>query len=153
MRTVICGIGNSMKGDDSIGPGVINALNNELEQGNGNLNTENVMLLDCGTAPENFIGKITWFDPERVVIVDAVDMGKEPGTVEVIDTGKIIGDRVSTHKLPLSMFVEYLRDMFRKSLDITFIGAQPDGTAFSTPISQSGERAVDEIKKKILRMV
>jgi len=150
MRTVVCGIGNKIKGDDGIGPAVIEKLNEEMEE--GNIDPEEVMLIDCGTAPENFIGKITWFDPDKIVIVDAADTGTEPGTVSVIDRGRIVGDRISTHKLPLTMFISYLKDMFRQSLDIKFIGVQPDGTAMGSPMSQSGERAVEEIKKKILSM-
>jgi len=151
MRIVVCGVGNKMKGDDGIGPAVIEGLKTEMEK--GNIDSEEVMLLDCGTAPENFLGKITWFDPERVVIIDAVHMEKEPGTVDIIKTGKIIGDRVSTHNLPLSMFIKYLRDMFRKSLNIVFIGAQPDGTGFDSGLTESGKRAVDEIKKRVKVMV
>jgi len=147
MKTVVCGIGNSMKGDDGIGPAVIEKLKKE------NLNPEDVMLIDCGTAPENFLGRITWFDPARVIIVDAVDMGREPGTVETINTGSIIGDRVSTHNLPLSMFVSYLKDMFRNSLDIVFIGAQPNQTGFGLSMSEKGRLAVDEIKGRLMGML
>ncbi len=150
MRTVVCGVGNAMKGDDGIGPAVISELKKELDT---KLDPEELMLLDCGTAPENFIGKITWFDPERVVIVDAADTGSEPGTVSVIDTGQIVGERISTHNLPLDMFVKYLRDMFRNSLEVVFIGAQPNGSVFGNPLSEDGHRAVQEIKRRVMELL
>jgi hydrogenase 3 maturation protease len=67
-KTLILGIGNSMKQDDGVGPTVISKLkikNEKLKM--------NVKLLDGGMAPENYTGKIKQLKPDTLIIIDAVD--------------------------------------------------------------------------------
>ncbi|MHC4647512.1 MAG: hydrogenase maturation protease, partial [Planctomycetota bacterium] len=71
-RTVIVGIGNTLKGDDGAGPLICEHLSA------AGVSAE---LIDAGTVPENYIQPIIRKAPENLVIVDAMEFGASPGTV------------------------------------------------------------------------
>ncbi|UCG95040.1 MAG: hydrogenase maturation protease [archaeon] len=130
---LIIGVGNDMRGDDAFGPLVIQELRRTGTQAT----------LWSGGAPENFIGKIR--EPvETLVILDTAYLGKEPGTVEIIDPDKIKG-HVSTHKLPLSLLIKTLRP--EKTY---FIAAQPLSSSFGVEPSPEILRAVERAKEIVL---
>ena len=137
MKTLICGIGSRLRADDGIGPFVIDILHKEA------LGFD-VILLDCGNAPESFLGRIEQEKPERIIIIDAVELGRPPGTVQLIDTGSITGDAHSTHKLPLGIFLHYLKPL---GADIVFIGVQPKSIAVGGKMSNECMPAVAKIKR------
>lgn len=133
---LVLGVGNEMRGDDAFGPLVIK----ELEKMNLDVT------LWAGEAPENFVGKIK--EPvEKLIILDTAQLGKEPGTIEMIDPVRIKG-HVSTHKLPLSLLINQL-----KPQKTYFIAAQPKSTEFGAKPSKEILEAVEkakEIAEKIL---
>lgn len=145
MKTVICGIGNRARGDDGVGPVVIEELN---KQNPG----KDILLIDCETAPENFTGMIKKFKPGRVMIIDAVDMKEEPGTVRRIDVNKIKGKLLSTHKLSILLFIQYLKKSMSK-LEIIFLGIQPKQAGFSREMSKECRDAVEKTNRVILEMI
>ena len=138
MKCVVCGVGNRLRGDDACGPVVVD----ELVQRFGSCS--DLLFVDCGSAPENFLDKVVGFGASKVIVVDAVEIGAEPGVVEVVDTARIKGFLHSTHQLPLSLFVEYLqRDA---GLEVVFVGVQPESVGFGCELS-------DACKKGVLRAV
>jgi len=133
---LLIGIGNSFGGDDFIGSWVAR-----------NFEAEGWLSMDCGTVPENFTSEIRRLKPERVVIVDAADMGLEPGEIRIIDEGKIDEFTVSTHSIPLSVFVGYLREFVE---EVIIIGIQPkkfEGNP-SEEVKRAGKRLIDILKEK-----
>ena len=140
MKTIICGIGSALRGDDGIGPEIIKELRKENLDGN-------IRLLDCGNAPEGFLGKIEKLAPGRIIIIDAVDMGKEPGSIGRITTERIRGDRLSTHKLPLTLFLEYLKNL---GAEIVFIGVQPKSAGFGEAMSPECRGALEGVRRTVL---
>ncbi|NJE01669.1 hydrogenase 3 maturation endopeptidase HyCI [Thermococcus sp. JdF3] len=115
-RVVVCGIGNEVRGDDAFGVIVAEKLK-EL------VNNPNVLILNCGEVPESYTGKITKFEPDLVVFVDAVDFGGEHGEVIIADPEGTLGEAVSTHSLPLRVLVGYLKT--RLNAEFVLIGCQP----------------------------
>lgn len=136
---VVCGIGNSTRGDDGCGPYVVQRL---MEKGCS------FHLIDCGVAPENFTGKIKSLNPSKVVIVDAVDFGADAGHYEVIGTDRIKGLLISTHRLPVSLFIEFLEKEIGCSVE--FIGIQPKELGFGYPMSSECVFGCDKIVGMIL---
>ena len=126
MRTAVCGIGNRIRGDDGIGPEVIDSLRNELED-------DNVLLLDCESTPESVLGELQDFAPDKLILVDAVDLGKKPGRIGLVDIHSIKKAAMSTHKLPISMFIDYLQT--RMKFKLLFIGIQPKQTELNRGMS------------------
>ena len=62
-KIIILGIGNESKGDDGVGPYIIKRL--KIFNKNPNL-----VLIDAGVVPENYIQKIINFNPETIIIID-----------------------------------------------------------------------------------
>ncbi|NJE09772.1 hydrogenase 3 maturation endopeptidase HyCI [Thermococcus sp. MAR1] len=115
-RVVVCGIGNEVRGDDAFGVLVAERLK-EL------VSNPNVLILNCGEVPESYTGKITKFEPDLVVFVDAVDFGGEHGEVILADPEGTLGEAVSTHSLPLKVLVGYLKT--RLNAEFVLVGCQP----------------------------
>lgn len=141
LKTVVCGIGNRMRGDDAVGPLVIDELRGKTD----------AMLIDCGESPESYTGKIEKAKPGRIIIVDAVDMEKPPGTISAIDVMKIKGVVMSTHNIPMTLFLEYIQT--RVKSEIVFIGIQPERIAFNRKPSLSCRKAVPRAAVKIQKLI
>ena len=93
---LVLGVGNEMMGDDAFGPLVVKELEGKTKA-----------KLWSGSNPENYIGKIK--KPlEKLVILDAAYMKKEPGSVKIIEPREIRERTISTHKIPLSMVMRQL---------------------------------------------
>ncbi|MBW6461675.1 MAG: hydrogenase maturation peptidase HycI [DPANN group archaeon] len=141
---VVCGIGNSTRGDDACGPYVVEKMS-EADVG------DRFYLIDCGVAPENFIGVIKKINPEKVIIVDAVDFEKVPGTYEVVDIDRIKGQMMSTHKLPISLFIEFIQKDI--GCEVEFIGIQPKCLGFGEDMSYECVCGCEGIVSMILESV
>jgi hydrogenase 3 maturation protease len=144
MRTVVCGIGNRMRGDDAAGPMVIDELNKTLDD-------NNILLLDCEHFPESFIKRILDFRPEKIILVDTADFGEKPGTFRKIDIDSVKKQSLSTHRLPLTLLVNYLKS--RIDFKLIFLGIQPKQRGFSNPVSGECKRAVKKLSKEIAETV
>ena len=140
-KTVVCGIGNRMRGDDGMGPMIIDKLKSQTDAD----------LFDCGEAPESFLGKIEKLKPEKIIILDAVQMDKSPGTVEIIDTKKIKGVVMSSHNIPMTLFLEYLEN--RIKCQIVFVGIQPKQIEFNQEMSPECKKGISDATIEVLKLI
>jgi hydrogenase 3 maturation protease len=125
---LVLGVGNVGRGDDGIGPYVISRLRTRNK-------------LDCGSAPENFTGRIRALSPDVILIVDAVDFGAAPGDHILTEAEKAGGLILSTHSLPLSLFC-----MMFPGTPVYLIGIQPASfTKMGEKIRATGERLASEL--------
>jgi hydrogenase 3 maturation protease len=138
-KTLILGIGNSMKQDDGVGPAVISKLkikNDKLKM--------KVKLLDAGMAPENYTGKIKKIKPDTLIMVDAIDFGGKPGNIKIIEEAEIKAQSLSTHNVSLKTFVDFLRADL-PDLKVFIIGIQPKQIDYGTELSLEVQKAVDKL--------
>ncbi len=151
LRVAVIGIGNELNGDDAAGVLAARALKVELANHNaienpaGKENTKPVELLviDAGPAPENFSGSLRRFRPDRVLLIDAADMGKPDGSVVWVDWQDVEGFSGSTHILSPAILAKFLvQDL---GCQVTFIGIQPAALEFLSPVSAAVQKAIDEI--------
>jgi hydrogenase 3 maturation protease len=112
-KTVIVGIGNTLKGDDGAGPHLCDILRGKIA----------AEIIDVGSTPENYIARIVKMSPEKLLIVDAVDFGATPGTVRIFDIKDLGRFLFSTHSLSPHLFVEAIWSEI--NVDVIFIGIQP----------------------------
>lgn len=140
MKVAVCGIGNRIRGDDGVGPEAIDALRGDIEN-------KDVLLIDCESIPENFLGELQAFSPEKVILIDAVDLGKPPGSIGLVDIDTVKKQAMSTHKLPLNLFIDYLQGKMRFKL--LFIGVQPKETDLDCEISEECRKAIPFIKELV----
>jgi len=142
-RVVLVGIGNPMRGDDGVGVKLIELLEE--------MGLTGVMLLNTETVPEAFTGKVESYEPTHVLLLDAANFGGQPGETKLIDSEHIGGHAISTHSLPLSIFIGYIE----KSLGITvlLLGVQPKTVTFGeemTPELVEASKRIAETLHRIL---
>jgi hydrogenase 3 maturation protease len=120
---LVLGIGNVLKGDDGVGPYVAGLLAESLESG-GVYHKEHLLLhaIDCGTVPENYTSVVRRLRPDHLVLVDAAEMGLAAGEVRVVPVEMIGALGLSTHSMPLSMFMSYVADL---AGSVILVGVQP----------------------------
>ncbi len=132
---LLMGIGNEMRGDDGIGVYVAR-----------NFKKEGWEVIVAGQVPEDFTFDIKKLHPEKLVLVDAALMGLEPGAIRIVPVEKIPSVAFSTHGMPLSFFISYLREFVG---EIVLIGIQPKIMEFGATISPE----VMEAGEKLLRIL
>jgi len=138
-RVAVLGIGNVMRSDDAAGVLVARLLS----QRECAADPDRLLIIEAGHAPENKTGELRTFAPDLVLLIDAADIGKEPGTVEWISEEDIDGMSASTHSLPLSMLAKYLT--LELGCEVTLLGIQPRWNEVGETVSAEVLRAVEEV--------
>lgn len=135
-NTLIVGIGNVLKGDDAAGPLTCEKLKAKK------ISAE---IIDTGTAPENYIQKIIKIAPQNLLVIDAIEFGALPGTIEIFDCKQLDTHAFSTHTLSPRFFV----DIIRKSIEVNvyFIGIQPAHTQLGLPVSEKVNSAIETLSR------
>jgi hydrogenase 3 maturation protease len=149
MKEVILGVGNALKGDDGIGVYIAEKINTylkEIEKRSKGAKRQ-VIALDCGTTPENYTSTIRRHNPDKLILVDAADMGLSPGSYRIIPPEKIEVMHFSTHDMPLSLFISYVGGFCG---EVILIGIQPEKMDFGTPLSSVVQRNGDRVANLIL---
>jgi hydrogenase maturation protease len=105
-RIVVLGCGNILFGDDGFGPAVAQYC--QAHHGS----PPDVCILDAGTSVRNVLFDILLSDrrPSRIVIVDAMDGGHEPGELfepDVDSLPRVKIDDFSMHQLPTSNLLRH----------------------------------------------
>lgn len=145
-RLVVLGIGNELRGDDIAGVLVVKKLKKVLKD------LKNVLIVNCGTTPENFLSKVKAFSPSHVLVIDAIDFKGEPGSVTLYEAEKEMIESISTHRLPVSLAKAYLE---KSGLEIKFflIGIQPQNILLGARISHEVKEAVEMIIKILEKII
>lgn len=131
------GIGNEIKGDDSLGPIIAQKSLSLFDK------IKNITVFDGGTVPENYTGLIRKENPTHIILVDAVDMKKDPGHIRVVKKEEIANYNISTHAMPLSFLIKYMETTV--SAQIILVGVQPKSMVFAEPISKEVEESINEV--------
>lgn len=99
------------------------------------------------TAPENLTGAIRKFKPDHVILVDAADFKKKPGTSRLIGPGEAQGTCFCTHQLPLQIMADYIQQTM--DAKVTIIGIQVKTLSFGNPLEKAVEKAALELASLI----
>jgi len=138
-RNVLLCVGNSMMGDDGAGP-LLAEKCQAAPQGDW-------IVIDGGTAPENDVVAIRELRPDRLLLVDATDMGLNPGEIRIIDPDDIAEMfMMTTHNMPLN----YLIDQIKEDVgEVIFLGIQPDIVGFYYPMTDAIKAAVETVYQRL----
>ena len=135
MNNLILTVGNSMMGDDGAGP-----LLAEMMEANA---IDGWQVIDGGSAPENYLHQIRQAAPQRVIVVDAAEMGIQAGEIRVINPDTIADMFImSTHSLPLNFMIDEIKTFVP---EVIFVGIQPAIVAFSFPMTEMVTQAVETL--------
>ena len=144
MTTVVVGVGNRLRGDDAVGPMVIDEL----------AGSDGLALIDAGSAPENHLEPIVRLKPGLVVFVDACDFRGSPGEFREFgreELDRLAGGLVSTHTLPLTMTVVLLGQQVEA--EIALLGIQPERLDFNAGLSEPVRAALPRVADYLRRRV
>ena len=135
-RTVIVGIGNTLKGDDAAGP----MLCRQLQR--CGVRAE---VIDAGTVPENYIQPIIKKNPQNLLIVEAIDSGAPPGAINIFKPNQLNSLIISTHTLSPDLFISVIAKEI--DVDVYIIGIQPARIQIGESVSAEVSRAVQKLTR------
>jgi hydrogenase maturation protease len=145
LKTLICGLGSKLQGDDGLGPYVIEELEKECQP-------EGVTLADYGISGFKCALNLAHYD--RVIFVDAVSLpGRVPGTLhhlriprEKLSGRPTLGDAgISMHETDLPRILATAAALGTAPREIIVIGCQPADTRVRLGLSPDVEKAVPAI--------
>jgi len=141
MDLTVIGVGSRLRGDDAIGPLVIDALEAQDHQG--------MELIDAGS---DALGILEYLQGrEHVIIIDACQMGQTPGRVKLIDPVQVDmvlkEDPVSLHGLGLAEAIRMGAALNMLPDHLKIIGIEPESIQFSGTISASLQKALKRVTK------
>jgi hydrogenase 3 maturation protease len=130
-------IGNIDGGDDGVGPYIAGHLKQDFN------------VIDCGIIPENYTSIVKKEKPDTLIIIDAVEMGLEPGSLRIVPEEKIGVMHISTHGIPLSVLIGYLKNYVN---NIILIGVQPKNMSggLSKIVKKNADKLIEILRKKNL---
>lgn len=134
-KVAIVAIGNILRGDDGLGPKLIEILKSKSVK---------APLFDCGTAPENYIFPILSTSCDTVILVDAADLGIPPGEVRIFNLDEITNVSFSTHNPSPRLFTDLLKTG-KDNLSIFVVSVQPKNTSLGKPLSKEVLRGLDTL--------
>lgn len=132
-KYILMGIGNTLRGDDGIGSIIAQSFKDH-----------DWLSIDCGVVPENFTSIIKKNKPDLVVLIDAVEMDLKSGEFRIISPDRISALHLTTHSMPLSFLMSYLKEYTQ---ELIFIGIQPKIIDYSNSVSSKVLKCSEEIIK------
>jgi len=141
----VIGLGNPLLGDEGIGVQVVEELERlELPAG--------VTVVDGGTAGLRLIGLMEGY--QRVVIVDAADMGRPPGQVVRFTPAEVqfktVEAPLSLHQIGLGEVLNLAEALGVAPDELVIIGVQPGRVEMGGELSPEVEGAIPHIIRIIL---
>lgn len=144
-KIVILGIGNEIKGDDALGSIIAKKASSLFHK------NENIVVFDGGTVPENYTGLIRKENPTHIILVDAVDMKKNPGYIRVVEKEEIANYNISTHAMPISFLIKYMETTV--NAQIILVGVQPKSMGLVEDISKEVEESIEVVVDSFLKLI
>lgn len=156
MNVLVAGVGQILRGDDGFGVAVVNRLV-ELDLG------ASVRVIETGTGGINLVTEL-FDETDALIVLDAVDQGRPPGTVMIIEP-----DVRDVDTMPQMERWDFLADMHYTKPESAFmlakalgvlpqrfllVGCQPRQTEeLEVGLSPEVERAVDVAVAEVRRLI
>jgi len=147
---LIAGCGNKLFGDDGFGPEVIDYLLSHYKIPN------NICLLDVGTGIRKILFTISLSEPRPkvIVIIDAVDKGKNPGEIFEIPLDEIPKEKTddfSIHQVPSSNLLKELQDFCSIKVRIMACQIKTIPETIKSGLSEPVKKAVPLMAQRIVK--
>ena len=142
---LILGIGNILLRDEGVGVRVIETLQQQKTP-------DTIDLVDGGTSGADLIDVLA--DRRKVIIVDAVDAGKPPGTVirfEESDLENIPNSALSLHELGIAETLKMTGKLNCQPQEVVFFGIQPKDISPGLELSAEISEIIPIVAEKALK--
>jgi hydrogenase maturation protease len=149
-RTAVIGVGNRLWGDDGAGPELLDRLREEWEERETPSNSQGrCFFIDAGEFPEDWLIRVIDFNPEVILLVDAMDLQAEPGSIALLESEALPeGLCYSTHRLPLRTLLQLWEERGSKAF---VLGIQPKEVIFKEGLSPEVKMSIDSLAQFFLR--
>ena len=140
-RVALVGIGNRLRGDDGVGSALA-----------GRLADAGVpRVFDGQELPEDMVARVAATSPDTVLLVDAVDLGAEPGSVALIDGDQTMSYLPTTHRIPSELLMQVLERA--TGARCLLLGVQPAGTGFGRAMSPEVTASLETLAELLAGML
>jgi coenzyme F420 hydrogenase subunit delta len=147
---LVIGCGNILFKDDGFGPAVTEAMEEQFKE---NELPDNVMILDAGTGGPHYIFSLPNELWKKLIIVDVVEFGAEPGTLRKFDVSELPeGSYENVHSWPVSQPLHDLSETY----EVIVIGCQPESVSapdVALGLTKNVEDAIPKAIKMILKEI
>ncbi|MDE1857533.1 MAG: hydrogenase maturation protease [Thaumarchaeota archaeon] len=130
----LVGVGNSIRGDDGVGIEIASSLRRKL-RGAGGLKVH-----PTAQMPERLLSKLA-STAQRVILFDAVEVDRPPGTIVCRKLGESRHGFFATHNVPLNL----VPGLSARLDDFYVVGVQPESLEVKEGISQTARAAAGTI--------
>lgn len=147
-KTLILGVGNLLLSDEGVGLRVVEHLVETYDL------PEGVRILDGGTLGLDLLYYLEGV--ENLLIVDAVEMGKEPGTLLRLEGDEVpsyLSIKMSPHQIgiPDMLFAAKLKDLYPRN--VVLWGVQPAVLDTGLELSPQVAAQVDALVGKVVEQL
>lgn len=142
---LVLGIGNTVMGDDGVGPRVVQSLQRDY------LFPGQVEVVDGGTSGVELLPLLE--GKSHLIVVDAVQCGRSPGSTLRLGAEELpvlLGARISPHQMGLPDVLALARLMGRAPEQVVLIGVQPGSLDLGTELSPEVAGQLDGMRDAVL---
>jgi hydrogenase maturation protease len=143
MKTLVLGLGNLVHSDDGLGVHAIRRLEQDARVPPG------VALMDGGTQGLALLPHISGCD--RLLVIDAIDAGREPGTLIRLDSesARKLPGKPSVHQLGFADLMIALELLGESPPELVVIGMQPASTEWSPDLTPRVQASLDALLRVV----
>ena len=150
-RVLVLGVGNVLFGDDGFGPSAAEYMLKNCEI------PEDIYVMDVGTGSGDILFNVALSQtkPEKIIILDAVDMKRKPGEVFQLSVDELPASKLSDfsmHFFPSANLLKELRDQMDINIIIVACQAERMPDSVSTGLSDSVKRAIPKAVELALKL-
>jgi hydrogenase maturation protease len=145
MRTLVLGLGNILLSDDGVGVRVAERLIERYHF------PPEVQVMDGGTLGLDLLGYVE--DSDRLVVVDALDVGARPGTLARLVDGEVpafLAPKISPHQMGLADLLAASRLSGRFPDELVLWGVQPESLDVGLELSPAIAAQVGTLVERVL---
>jgi hydrogenase maturation protease len=147
-KITILGIGNTLFSDEGVGIHFLPILENALKD------YENIEIIEGLTDGMRLLGPVE--DAENLIIIDAINAGKEGGTIIALEGEEIpayFGVKMSIHQLGFweVLFAAKMRERYPKQ--IMMFGMQPTSLELGVGLTETNRKKLVDLAKAVINQV
>lgn len=131
-KILLIGIGNPLRGDDGAGIALARRLLEQRKPG----------VIDAGATPENHLGPARDYDPEIILLADALYCGSR-NSWGLFRSDEIFSGPASTHNSSLAVVMEFLEK--ETGAEVFLLGIKARDRSWGKSLSPETEHTVNEL--------
>lgn len=147
-KKLVIGLGNTLLRDEGVGVKCVEYLR---DKGLG----DGIKLVEGATLGFDMLDEIEGF--EKVLIVDAVDMGKEPGHIASFDAERVLSlpcsGKFSLHEIGLVEIIQVAKRIGYDFSNVRIVGIQPYEVSRGDGLSDAIEEKLPALAERVLKEI